>query len=89
MSDYIFDDDAHDAHSLDYEESLRDEELHIDNESPRDEKLSQDKELLKKGKPKKKNITVKYAHDSSTGNMLGYLWSKHRIDKEYSNEANT
>ncbi|CAG8659526.1 23936_t:CDS:2 [Cetraspora pellucida] len=38
---------------------------------------------------KEKNITVKYAHDSLTGNMLGHLWSKHRIDKDHPEETNT
>ncbi|CAG8556756.1 2163_t:CDS:2, partial [Dentiscutata heterogama] len=37
---------------------------------------------------KEKNINVKYVHDSSTGNMLSHLWSKHRIDKGHSEEAN-
>ncbi|CAG8459692.1 5857_t:CDS:2 [Dentiscutata heterogama] len=121
MSDYMFDGDAHDVHSLDYDELPRGEESHIDDESPRDEEPSQDKEFLKKRKIKKrkkrsnhsiawdyfemeeaedgfvdicqlckeKNITVKYAHDSSTGNMLGHLWSKHRIDKDHPNGTNT
>ncbi|CAG8834577.1 27863_t:CDS:2 [Gigaspora margarita] len=115
MSDYMFDGDAHDMHSLDYKESIRSEESHVDDEairgkeshiddkSLRDKKLSQNKEFLKK-KPinrkreegfvdicqlyKEKNIIVKYVHDSSTGNMLGHLWSKHRIDKEHPNKAN-
>ncbi|CAG8816659.1 13003_t:CDS:1, partial [Dentiscutata erythropus] len=34
---------------------------------------------------KEKNITVKYVHNSSTGNMLCHLWSKHRIDKDHRN----
>ncbi|CAG8847386.1 20330_t:CDS:2, partial [Gigaspora margarita] len=38
---------------------------------------------------KNNNITVKYAHDSSTENMLGHLWTKHRIDKDHSEETNT
>ncbi|CAG8492284.1 2416_t:CDS:2 [Dentiscutata heterogama] len=38
---------------------------------------------------KKKNIDVKYAHDSLTGNMLGHLWSKHRIDKDHPEETTT
>ncbi|CAG8854142.1 1750_t:CDS:2, partial [Gigaspora margarita] len=32
---------------------------------------------------KKKNIDIRYTYDSSTGNMLGYLWSKHQIDKNH------
>ncbi|CAG8533333.1 8933_t:CDS:2, partial [Cetraspora pellucida] len=80
-----------------YNESSRDKELpHIDNESSRDEEPSQNKELLKKGKTnkqkrsnQKKNITVKYAHDLSMGNMLGHLWSKHRINKEHPDRTNT
>lgn len=61
--------DAHDTHSLDYEESIRGEELHVDNEairdkeshvddeSSRDEELSQNKEFLKEktNKQKKRN----------------------------------
>src|SRR2546423_13234761 len=35
----------------------------------------------------KKNTIVKYAHDSLTGNMLGHLWFKHRIDKDHSGET--
>ncbi|CAG8608867.1 37522_t:CDS:2, partial [Gigaspora margarita] len=52
-------------------------------------------EITEKGKItvcqicKKNNISVKYAHDSSTGNMLGHLWSKHQIDKDYSEGAST
>ncbi|CAG8806045.1 36761_t:CDS:1, partial [Racocetra persica] len=38
---------------------------------------------------KNNNITVKYAHDSSTENMLGHLWSKHQIDKDYPEGTNT
>ncbi|CAG8805734.1 10204_t:CDS:1, partial [Gigaspora margarita] len=38
---------------------------------------------------KEKNVTVKYAYDSSTGNMLGHLWSKHQIDKDHPNGTNT
>ncbi|CAG8658710.1 3068_t:CDS:2 [Dentiscutata erythropus] len=38
---------------------------------------------------KENNITVQYAHNSSTGNMLGHLWSKHRIDKDYPEKTNT
>ncbi|CAG8686377.1 7278_t:CDS:1, partial [Scutellospora calospora] len=38
---------------------------------------------------KEKNITIKYVHNSSTRNMLGYLWSKHRIDKDHSDRMNT
>ncbi|CAG8506939.1 6154_t:CDS:2 [Cetraspora pellucida] len=30
-----------------------------------------------------------YAHNSSTGNMLGHLWSKHRIDKDHLKETTT
>ncbi|CAG8540325.1 10074_t:CDS:2 [Scutellospora calospora] len=29
------------------------------------------------------DITVKYFHNSSTRNILGHLWTKHRIDKDY------
>ncbi|CAG8761097.1 39342_t:CDS:2, partial [Gigaspora margarita] len=32
---------------------------------------------------KKKNIDIRYTHNSSTGNMLGHLWSKHQIDKDH------
>ncbi|CAG8708739.1 11446_t:CDS:2 [Gigaspora margarita] len=32
---------------------------------------------------KENNITVQYAHDSSTRNMLGHLWTKHQIDKDH------
>ncbi|CAG8813604.1 45323_t:CDS:2 [Gigaspora margarita] len=35
---------------------------------------------------KKKNIDIRYIYDSSTGNMLGHLWSKHRIDKDHPEE---
>ncbi|CAG8723291.1 14989_t:CDS:2 [Cetraspora pellucida] len=73
-------------------ESSRDKELlHIDNESSRDEEPSQNKELLKKkktNKQKRSNQNI-YAHDSSTGNMFGHLWSKHRIDKEHPDGTNT
>ncbi|CAG8791345.1 19508_t:CDS:2, partial [Cetraspora pellucida] len=34
-------------------------------------------------------ITVKYLHNSLTGNMLGHLWTKHRIDKDYSERIDT
>ncbi|CAG8715944.1 13760_t:CDS:2, partial [Dentiscutata erythropus] len=37
---------------------------------------------------KEKNITVKYTHDSSTGNMLSHLWFKHQIDKEHPDGTN-
>ncbi|CAG8807698.1 6_t:CDS:2, partial [Dentiscutata erythropus] len=37
---------------------------------------------------KEKNITIKYVHNSSTGNMLGHLWSKHRINKEHPDRMN-
>ncbi|CAG8826829.1 21633_t:CDS:2, partial [Gigaspora margarita] len=101
MSDYMFDSDAHNMHSLDYEESIRGEELHvndkairnkklyIDDKSPRDKELSQNKEFLKKEKTNQKKYNCQYAHNSSIGNMLGHFWSKYRIDKEYSNRANT
>ncbi|CAG8837196.1 12790_t:CDS:2, partial [Gigaspora margarita] len=38
---------------------------------------------------KKKNIDIRYTHDSSTGNMLCHLWSKHRIDKDHPEETTT
>ncbi|CAG8824908.1 10144_t:CDS:2 [Gigaspora margarita] len=38
---------------------------------------------------KKKNIIVKYVYNSLTGNMLGHLWSKHRIDKDHPDGMNT
>ncbi|CAG8837441.1 1999_t:CDS:2, partial [Gigaspora margarita] len=36
---------------------------------------------------KEKNILVKYIYDSLTGNMLGHLWTKYRIDKNYPDET--
>ncbi|CAG8772138.1 24777_t:CDS:2, partial [Dentiscutata erythropus] len=39
--------------------------------------------------PDESLIYVKYAHDSSTENMLGHLWSKHRIDKDHSEKTTT
>ncbi|CAG8829171.1 43384_t:CDS:2, partial [Gigaspora margarita] len=38
---------------------------------------------------KQNNIIVKYLHNSSTENMLGHLWTKHRIDKDHSKETDT
>ncbi|CAG8721224.1 2493_t:CDS:2 [Dentiscutata erythropus] len=40
-------------------------------------------------KRKKRDNSSIYAHNSSTRNMLGYLWSKHQIDKDYPEGTNT
>ncbi|CAG8732267.1 2170_t:CDS:2 [Cetraspora pellucida] len=88
MSDYIYKDN-YNAFSSTYKESSRELELLID-----------DKKYFKTEKTKnsfynicqlckQKNVVVKYIHNFSTGNILGHLWTKHRIDKDYSEEMNT
>ncbi|CAG8664453.1 28278_t:CDS:2 [Dentiscutata erythropus] len=42
-----------------------------------------------KKRKNRENHNIKYAHDSSTGNMLGHLWSKHRINKDHLEETTT
>ncbi|CAG8735539.1 25024_t:CDS:2 [Dentiscutata erythropus] len=73
-SDYIDDDDIYSVDVYD--------EPPIPDESP----AYNDKTKKRK---KRDNRSIVYAHDSLMENMLGHLWSKHRIDKDHPEEANS